>query len=211
MGVIEGLRINGDIQPLMKEIAKLREDDQNEEMTLKIESLKDLSEDAIMYFDRALKLDENAQLAHLNKNKLESKKIPTPPAVGQLVTPTETIEGKKIVELRVRKENIRKDLLLKPGMIFAVKNFAKSQLFVNSVSVDPKHTTNLYVTNIDYDQTTHQGVKIGDHYDTVTEKYPNPPTPIGLGDGYFLVYRNPMLVFQFDADHNVKRWAIYRR
>jgi tetratricopeptide (TPR) repeat protein len=211
LGVIEGLRINGDIQPLMKEIAKLREDDQNEEMTLKIESLKDLSEDAIMYFDRALKLDENAQLAHLNKNKLESKKIPTPPAVGQLVTPTETIEGKKIVELRVRKENIRKDLLLKPGMIFAVKNYAKSQLFVNSVSVDPKHTTNLYVTNIDYDQTTHQGVKIGDHYDTVTEKYPNPPTPIGLGDGYFLVYRNPMLIFQFDADHNVKRWAIYRR
>jgi tetratricopeptide (TPR) repeat protein len=210
LGLVEALRNNEAISPLIKEVTKMMTNNEVENIEEKRMELKTESEFAIDYLNKALKLDSLSQLALYNKAKLEGQNIPVEDAVPQGLIPRERIEDKRIVDLSVNRSDIRKDLYLPQGMIFAVKNYDHSQFLVNNVSGPNKRTISFYLTSLTYDQESDKGVKLGDDYKTVTEKYPNPPNPVGLGEGYFLVYRNPMIIFQFDNGHILKRWAIYR-
>ncbi len=216
LGLIEALRQDAQLKPMIKEIQKLRIDDNTENIDQKVEALKSASTDAVRFLEKALKMDPKAQLAQINKNLLEGATSPGINNKGNS-TPSqseETIGGKRIVELGMSRQDILSSLYLRQGMIFASKKYpeSKSALMVNSVNNGTdRYTFNFYITDADYEKTTERGIKIGDDVDKVISKYPNPPVPIGLGQGYFLTYRSPKLIFQFDVDHVLRRWVIYNR
>lgn len=211
LGIIEAFRNNDEIKPLIDSIRKLRTDNKIDELPPKIEALKAASEDAVFYLDKALKIDDKAQLAILNKNILTGVATSFGKPGGLSADSEERIENKRIVELRMGMSDIQSTLFLPQEVIFAAKGFSQSKLLVNSISTDQTRTrtVSIYLTDKDYPGTTGKGIKIGNNYDEVVAAYPNPAVPLGLGKGYFLVYHNPKLIFQFDGDHKLVRWATY--
>ena len=207
LGLIEALRNAATIQPLQKEIDRLRIDNQLAGIDDKISALKTATKNAVEWMDKALQIDQKSPLAILNKNALEGTNTTQKVSIENAPL-TETINGKKIVDLVIVKEDILDAFFLQEQVIFAVKNLPQSKVFIHSLN---NRGINFYVAQTDYTGSSEKGIKTGADFDTVTTAYPYPYTLVNLANGFYAVYDSPSLIFQLDDDNKVKQWAIYRR
>lgn len=209
LGIVAALRNNESIRPLQKAIEKARIDQQTDGIEAKQTALLSAANTAIDWMDKALKLDADAYLAQANKAILSGKKPKFSTKKGVIEDASEEkINDQRIVEMNLSRDDLVNAFYVGEDVNFAVKKMSEAKLFVHSKK---KQATNFFVVGEDYKGETNKGVKIGASFQSVIDKYPNPPAPLGLTDGYFLVYEKPSLIFQFDNENRVKRWAIYRK
>ena len=104
-------------------------------------------------------------------------------------------------------------------IVLGSKNYEHSQVLAN-VAITIKNEkkfikySTFHVTNPVYDQPTAKGIKTGDSYQSVLNKYGDPATRISLGNGAFLHYKQDEIlgmIFQFDGAYKLRRWCIYQQ
>ena len=190
-----------------------------------LKALKKDSTAAEGFFNQALQLDSLHFLAQANRNVLrgQTNNLSTP---GNTDLAGETIDDLTFNDITINmKPNSGPDfkgyLLNEPDhqIVLGSKNYEHSQVLAN-VAITIKNEkkfikySTFHVTNPVYDQPTAKGIKTGDSYQSVLNKYGDPATRISLGNGAFLHYKQDEIlgmIFQFDGAYKLRRWCIYHQ
>jgi hypothetical protein len=188
-----------------------------------IAAFKGEKEKAKSYFEKADELGSK-RLANANTKVLNGERNMEDPFGDDFTFPCssdeETIAGKLLSEMGVKSITNIKEVFneVKREDVVTMKLFGKkleqasalANFVRTSIDGDLTLKTSLLITSLDYSGKTACEISLQDPFEAIKEAYQEPDETLELGNGVFLIYSEPPLIFQLDAQDRLKKWAIYK-